>query len=167
MSLIVYFQHNIHHGDVLRTVSSWNKEFPNTHEGFDLMLGYFYALTLLRGFYDVIEVIINSIRYLWGDFMQQPSVQRMFLGTITETPHIDEKFSDFNHRVRLLRLPAFQYIIVVHPRGRPGTVSYVQFNHVTFLQGFLSVFRGFNVPTIRYIYTIYGLDDAQYTFRLD
>lgn len=152
--------------DTRRRQFTWNITFnaeTPTENVFELALGYIYALTLLRPRDASINITLDGIKY--PKFLQLPNVYNYFLSRSGDLPNIDESMADYLQRIHARNI-TMQYIIVISPDGDGSEYIHVlQFNSMSFLQGFLSVFNAFHIGTVTYIINIYDAMGNEYTYR--
>jgi hypothetical protein len=145
---------------------SWEKIF--THQDRDesvleLALGYMYTLILLRPHNATISFIYNKIKYKHTDFLQYRHMRNRILGSNKSQPKLLETLNHYIHRVHS-HIPTMNYIIVITRTKHDKTpVDIIQFNNLTFLQGFISVLAGFGLGTINHLMTIYDKNELEYT----
>ncbi|CAH6418171.1 Hypothetical protein HVR_LOCUS46 [uncultured virus] len=147
---------------------SWEQSFNNKlqiGDIFELAFGYTYALILLHPTNTSITVTLDDTRYKHRDFFRLPRSRDYFLSITSHTPRIDDTIHTYLRRIRA-KTPTMDYITVISPHGRKDKQIHVlQFNSLSFLQGFLSIFNGFRVGTINYIITIYNKNGIEYTVK--
>jgi len=154
-----------HRNKQRRLVFSWDRTFTindnNTNE-YELALGYIYALKLVKPSTSTVDITTDIYPGPDSeDFFHFPFIKRHFVSTHAHPPQITEKVDQYLTRIR--RKLTMEYLIVITPDpNNEDNVHLIQFNNVIFLQGFLSVLRGFNKPQIDYIVTIYGRDGKEY-----
>jgi len=145
---------------------SWTKEFQSDIEDesiLELALGYIYALTLVR------RGLSSTIITFNGETTNNPfrfvPLRQRIIGHLKNPPKLGESPKHYVRRTRI-QIPTMNYILLVSPDGtEEGLVDVLQFNHLTFLQGFLSVLAGFQQHPIKYIVTIYDINGVEYTIR--
>ena len=148
-------------------IFSWERSFNEKQyylDTFELALGYIYGLFLLRPRTATIDVSINTINYKQTEFLQLLNVREHFLASRVHPPRITDTLIQYLTRIK--RQVTMEYVIVITPNpDDEHHVQVIQFNNLSFLQGFISVLRGFNEGTIDYIVTIYGRNGIEYTIR--
>ena len=137
-------------------IFSWDRTFNTIRhldDTFELAFGYIYALILLKPKTATIDVSINTVNYKHYEYLRLPNIRQHFLAINVHPPRIDDTLARYLTRIK--RQIIKDYIIVIIPNSNDERhVHVVQFNKVSFLQGFISVLRGFNEGTVDYIVTI-------------
>jgi hypothetical protein len=150
-----------------QTNFSWEQIFNITHNDartLELVLGYVYALALVKPSTSIINISIDTMDYTIKDFLKLPIIKRYFISTHAHPPKIGEKVDEYLKRIK--RQFNLGYLIVITPNPNDEKlVHLIQFDNNEFLQGFISVLRAFNKTTMDYIVTIYGRNGREYTIR--
>lgn len=149
-----------------QTVIDWTKQFVATD--IELALGYMYGLNLLRPRSTSITIMYQGKTYKNSEFLRSPMMQPHLLTTTGKYWVYGESLTDFLFRNRhRLKIPYHkQYLIMLteddtESENQPLTI--IQFDNISFLQGFLSILEFFHVPTIRHIVAIFDVKGTSYT----
>ena len=154
-----------------RELVRWFKDFTSDIKDdsvLELALGYTYALILLDIPNSKVEFLYLNKTYNKERFIRSEPMIRHVVRGKTNPPDIDISPLVYLRRNRILanRKDIMNYAMIVSLTNEDdGPVSIIQFNHLEFLQGFLSVLNGFGVGTIRYIYMILDREGTIYTLK--
>lgn len=154
-------------GERLRQLKfSWTTNLNATNEAeIERVIGYIYALLIQD---DNSSIIVTDPNGVTTNKPYQLQVMRgTFITSGYPPPGVEEPVQDYFNRIGMpFNRFKKQYVLIVSPRDEDdGDVDILQFNHLEFLQGFLSVLQGFHQPTMRYIVTIYDRNGVEYTVR--
>lgn len=172
MDIIIHFtQWDPHQNHKIeQPIVSWQKRFNTDNYDparFELALGYIYGLILLKPHSANLNITFNHTNYKYRQFLQLPVVRQYFSDVNRRRPRLFENLTAYIHRARA-HTQTKQYLLVISPtHTEEGRVDLIQFNNITFLQGFLSIFRAFRIGPILYIVDIYDQNGIEYTFRYD
>ena len=154
-----------------RTVTSWAKTFRFTTESeTELAFGYILGLGALRGFFgnDKVRLIVEQydldrIRIMASDtFTNFEPINERLIGLVVDAPRPREPFLQYVDRVGMRTPNPMNYNVILMRPGADAAIVY-QFNHPTFLQGYLSVLTAANFPND--IAAIYDRNGIQYEIQ--
>lgn len=152
-----------------RELYQWEKTFSSPTEDaamLDQALGYILALYLVKPMNSSILVDTGG-QEVYRNVLRFPPLRQRIIGVGVNPPKIDDTLPVYAEREHFDRFedPNQQYALVTPIRVDDRPVYVVQFNHLEFLQGFISVLNAFHAPLMNHITTIYGPGLAQYTIR--
>lgn len=155
-----------------RVVFFWEKSFvseTNDPAIFEQALGYRIGLSLVKPIDAAIFTTVNGVTYTGKEFMNSELVKNYLLSSRTKYPHIEdgETLPQYLQRNKdRLRIPFTKnYLILLTPDGNERHhVITIQFDHLEFLQGLVSIIWAFGFGTIAHIVSIYDRAGINYTF---
>lgn len=167
MHIVVRFE-LIERGQI---IISWEKPFQSVEFNeilLDQAIGYAMGLMLVRPHRARIQIDYNGTIYSSREFFRGLPMSGHVLSRRAQYPRfeIEESLLQYLYRNGIpLRNFSMNYLVILTPTGdEQRSVIIIQFNHLTFLQGLLSVFEAFEISTLRYIVAIYDQQGVSYTF---
>lgn len=165
---------NIDRGGRRGIVTSWTKTFPSNDEvETELAFGYIVGLGTLRGFFgnDKVNMVVEQYAPMGqgrimssGILTNFKPVQDRLIGLVVDAPEPGEPFLRYVDRVGMRTPNPMNYNVILMRPGAEAAIVY-QFNHPTFLQGYLSVLTATNIPIENEIAAIYDRNGNQYEIQ--
>lgn len=161
-----------HQGGRRGIVTSWTKTFPaNTEDEAELAIGYIIGLGKLRGLFgiDRVRMVVEQYapegqgRMMASDILTNfAPINDRLIGFVVDAPEPEEPFLQYVDRIGTRTPNPMNYnVILMKPEAEVALVY--QFNHLTFLQGYLSVLTTANFPND--IAAIYDRNGNQYEIQ--
>lgn len=148
---------------VKRVRNRWEKSFiTNSESELQLVVGYIYALAILLTD-DSGIIITDRDNKKTNKPLQLPSLRTLMIGVGLDPPKINESLAEYIKRAGV-RPFTKKYLLIISPKGNNGPVDCIQFDHLTFLQGFLSVLAALDQPYDKYIIAIYDNTGVKYNW---